>query len=167
MIHPEFPARVTAKIWDAVFRRLDVERYRAFFTGGLTKSEIEDLFLAPAQTPPALGVCLGALDHEPLAGDTGEQTTVIDLVIVWASPAAAHSTDDELRARIIDDLRATLLEGHGRLLDPEGAPLTEALTRFQRLLPAEAVPRGAPQYLLDRMRVAYRSCIRADFQFLE
>lgn len=167
MIHPEFPARITALVWDAAFRRLDTETYRSFFTGGLAKAEVEDLFLGASFTPPALGVCLGAIDHDPLAGEAADQTTVIDITIVWQPPARSRDTADDLRARVIDAIRATLSADYGRLTDPEGAPLTEALLRFQRLQPVEAVPRGKPQYLLDRLRVAYRSLVGPDFQFLE
>ena len=32
MIHPEFPRRITAEVWDAVYRRIaSEERYRNFF----------------------------------------------------------------------------------------------------------------------------------------
>ena len=59
----------------------------------------------------------------------------------------------------------TLSEDFGQLRDENGELITEALTRFQRLNQALAVPRGNPQYLIDRFRVAYQSFVGQDFQF--
>ena len=166
MIFPQFPRRITAKVWDAAFHRLDMPRYRDFFTGGLSQSEVEDLFLLKSFKPPALGVQLGPIDLDAKASMRSNQTTVIELMIVWRPPKEPRDVQGALRARVIDDLRVTLSEECGQLRDVEtGELLTEALTRFQRLSPVIASPRGRPQYLLDRVRVAYQSYVGPDFQF--
>lgn len=165
MIHPEFEARITWQIWQAAFARIDLPRFREYFTGGFAMAEVEDLFLADSFTPPALGMTLGAIDLDPLASQHGDQTTVIEISIVWPPPLRARDVRDGLRPRLLDDLRATLLLDYGQLRTPEGELLTEGLTRFQRLPPVEAIPRVKPQYLLDRLRVAYRSHVLSDLNF--
>lgn len=62
-------------------------------------------------------------------------------------------------------LKVTFSQESGHLRDENGELITEALTRFQRLAPAIAIPKGNPQYLLDRFRVAYQSCVGPDFHF--
>lgn len=165
LVHPEFPLRITAKIWNAAFRRLDIPRYRNFFTGGLTQSEVEELLLLEAFTPPALGVILGPIETQEHPSQRKDQVTQIELHIVWRPPRRPRDVQGALRARVIDDLRVTLSEDFGQLKDEDGQLLTEALTRFRRLQPLVAVPRGAPKYLLDRVRVDYRSFVGPDFQF--
>ena len=172
MIHPEFPRRVTAQVVDAVYQRISaVGRYQAFFTGGIVKAEIEDLFFlhlaagsASGLEPPALAVVVGPIDVDPLASQRSVQTTVVDLVIAWPPPDPCAAAED-LRSRVLDDLRATLQEGYGQLTDENGAPVSEALTRFQRLNPALAVPRGNPAMLVDRVRVGFRSWVDSGFRF--
>lgn len=165
MIHPEFPERITWKVWKAAFRRLYIPRFRSYFTGGLSLEEVEDVFLATSFTPPALAVTLGAIDDTPLASQHSDQTTVIGMVIIWPAPLRPRDVQDGLRPRILDDIRATLKEDYGRLRDQDGSLLTESLTRFQRLQPVEAVPRIKPQYLRDRLQVAYKSHVLADLTF--
>lgn len=99
----------------------------------------------------------------PLASQRANRATVLELVIVWRPPARPSDTQDELRALVIDDLRATLSEDFGQLRDPEGELLTEASRGFSALSPAVAMPLKRPGYLVDRLRMAYQS--GADFLF--
>ena len=164
MESPEFPKRITAKVWRAAFSRLDIPKFREFFSGGLAMAETEDIYFFDSWTPPALLMLLGPLDLDPLASGRSEQTTVLEIVLAWSRPRSPRETGDELRPRVLDEIRATLAADHGVLIDDEGQRVTEALTRFQRLPAVVGVPNANPQYLLDRLRVAYRSIITPDFQ---
>jgi hypothetical protein len=58
---------------------------------------------------------------------------------VTQPPAAWGDTSDLLRSRLVAQLRRVVRANRGVLLDPDGAPLTEAVTRlveFVRLMDA-------------------------------
>ena len=158
MIHPEFPRRITAEVWEAVYQRiLSDERYQRLF-GEILKADVEDAVFAGTFTPPVCAVTLGPIDLDPMASGRSNQTSILDVVLIWPIEARSDDTNDDLRARVLDDLRVLLTPA---LQNEAGEWITEALTRFQRFESGV----WSAEFLLDRLRVVYQSYLTAELMF--
>jgi len=106
---------------------------------------------------PALLVTLAGLDETRIgSAQYAELETIVDL---WLVTAAETSTTSQewLRARIVNHIKALLQTEQGTLRDADGARITEALTRFQRTLLAGRL-RGT-NLVVTQLRCLWRSDI--------
>ena len=161
-IQPSFDWSVDTLIAEAVLRTLRADSALSTYFGsglGILPIESEIFFDAGVLSlrAPALLVSLAGIDEVRIgSAQYAELETVVDL---WLVTAAETSTTSQqwLRARIVNHVKALLQEEQGTLRDAEGNRLTEALTRFQRTLLAGRL-RGT-NLVLTQLRCLYRSDI--------
>jgi hypothetical protein len=152
-IQPAFGWSVDTRIADAALASY-------FATGsGILPLESEVLFDAGVVSlrAPALLVTLAGLDETRIgSAQYAELETIVDL---WLVTAAETSTTSQewLRARIVNHIKALLQTEQGTLRDADGARITEALTRFQRTLLAGRL-RGT-NLVVTQLRCLWRSDI--------
>lgn len=161
-IQPAFGWSVDTRIADAVLRKLRADAALAsyFATGsGILPLESEVLFDAGVVSlrAPALLVTLAGLDETRIgSAQYAELETIVDL---WLVTAAETSTTSQewLRGRLVNHIKALLQTEQGTLRDADGARITEALTRFQRTLLAGRL-RGT-NLVVTQLRCLWRSDI--------
>jgi hypothetical protein len=89
---------------------------------------------------PLLGLCLLADEERDTLSSYGSSyTTVLRLPLLTQTAAAWSDTQDLLRSRIVAQLRRVIRQDGGALVDDDGNPLTEAVTRILRV-PMDATP---------------------------
>jgi hypothetical protein len=109
-------------------------------------------------TPPCLALSILADEERETTSSYGATyTTILQLALVTSPPARWGDTADLLRSRIVAQVRRIVRRNAGVLRDPEGRPLTEAVTRIQRVqLDATPLPSNL---LLTVINVEYRSTL--------
>ncbi|MCL4838796.1 MAG: hypothetical protein KJ058_12615 [Thermoanaerobaculia bacterium] len=160
--HPQFDWSVDTLIAEAVVRTLRADTVLSAYFGsgmGILPIESEVFFDAGVLSlrAPALLVSLAGLDEVRIgSAQYAELETVVDL---WLVTAAETSTTSQqwLRARIVNYIKALLQTEQGTLRDSDGNRITEALTRFQRTLLSGRL-RGT-NLVLTQLRCLYRSDI--------
>ncbi len=110
----------------------------------------------PAAPCLALSI-LADEERETTSGYGASYTTIAQLALVTSPPARWGDTADQLRSRIVAQLRRVIRRHAGVLQDPEGALLTEAATRIQRVQ-LDAMPLQS-NLLLTVINIEYRSAI--------
>lgn len=161
-IYDEFPWSVDTLIAEAVLSTLRADTNLSTYFGsgmGILPIESEIFFDAGVLSlrAPALLVSLAGLDEVRIgSAQYAELETVVDLWLVTAAETST-ATQQWLRARIVNYIKALLQTEQGTLRDSDGNRITEALTRFQRTLLAGRL-RGT-NLVLTQLRCLYRSDI--------
>jgi hypothetical protein len=120
--------------------------------------EMATLLRAETLTPPCLALSILADEERETTSSYGATyTTIVQLALVTKPPAAWGDTAGLLRSRLVAQIRRVLRAEAGALTDSEGTPLTEALTRIQRVqLDATPLPSNL---LLTLLNAEYRSTL--------
>jgi hypothetical protein len=126
----------------------------------------EMAFLLRTETLPAAPCLAFALladeETETTSSYGATLTTIVQACLVTQPPAAWGDTSDLLRSRLVAQLRRIVRANRGVLFDPDGAPLTEAVTRIQQVrFDGTALPSNL---LLTLVNIEFRSSITLDDQ---
>lgn len=110
----------------------------------------------PAAPCLALSI-LADEETETMSSYGARYDTVVQIALVTSPPTRWGDTQELLRSRIVAQLRRAVRSHSGILRDPEGSPLTEAVTRIQQVrLDGTQLPSGL---LLTLVQITYRSMI--------
>ena len=161
--HPEFEVTTPVLVAEAVAGMVEADAdLKRFATGGIYRTEQEDLFLRGTFTPPSIAIFIKATQIVPQIGDRHELETALEILLI-TQPKSSKGTRQFLRQRVIDHIRKLILAGDGALRHPStGEFITEALTLFQRLPEPFALPGGL---LATRCGVSFRSQVLRDLMF--
>ena len=160
-IYPSLPWSLDARILQALREQLLADApLRTVFPQDDQISILEMASILRTETLPAPCLALSILadeERETTSSYGASYTTVVQLALVTSPPAAWGDTADLLRSRIVAQLRRIARRNAGVLQDPDGALLTEGVTRIQRVqLDATPLPSNL---LLTVINLEYRSAI--------
>jgi hypothetical protein len=120
--------------------------------------EMATLLRTETLTAPCLALAVLADEERETTSSYGATyTTIVQLALVTKPPAAWGDTADLLRSRLVAQIRRVLRSQSGVLTASDDTPLTEALTRIQRVqLDATPLPSNL---LLTLLNAEYRSTL--------
>jgi hypothetical protein len=166
VIHPALDLTVPPRIAAAVLAALRADADLMAYAAGRIDDYEAEAFASGVEADvsadvaaPSIGVVLFDVAEERSA--TARQNTLITTLALplLTESRKARGTDDHLRQRVVDRMRRVVAVDGGRLVDPLGEPLTEALLQFTRV----GTPvRVGTTHLITLSRVVFTSTIREE-----
>ncbi len=154
--YPNIPASPDSEIAEAMIALLAADPLVQKITGQPVGYEIEELiFRDAAFAAPHLAVLLDFID-ERRAGSGRQAELEVGLQLALITHATGADTGGWWRSRYTNHIKSLVEVGAGQLRDPDGRLLTLALTRWQRLPPAQLRQQS---YIVTPLRVVLETRI--------
>jgi hypothetical protein len=160
-LYPDLPWSLDARILLALRARLLLDAaLRTVFVRDdqIVLCEMGFLLRTENLSAPCLALCVLADEESETTSSYGAAyTTIAQACLVTPAPAAWGDTTDQLRSRLVAQIRRVVRSQQGVLLDPDEVQLTEAVARIQQVrFDGGPLPSNL---LLTLVNIEYRSSI--------